>query len=130
MADRRRAEKRGRRAESLAAIALMLKGYQILARRARTPAGEIDLIAKRGKIVAFVEVKARKTRTVALEAVTARAQSRILRAAELWMAQRGDLADHDWRFDIVAVLPGRFLPFRWPKHFADAWRPNLNITAR
>ena len=130
MVDRQRAEKRGRRAESLAAIMLMLKGYRILERRARTPAGEIDLIAKRGKLIAFVEVKARKTVIVALEAVTPRAQSRISRAAELWMARRSDFADHDWRFDIVAVLPGRFLYFGWPKHFPDAWRPNLNITAR
>ena len=108
----------------------MLKGYRILARRARTPAGEIDLIAKRGRTVAFVEVKARKTKIAALEAVTPRAQGRIIRAAELWMARHSEFADNDWRFDIVAVLPGRFLPFGWPEHFPDAWRPNLNITAR
>jgi len=125
MSDRKRAERRGRRAEWLASGMLMLKGYTILARRARTPSGEIDLIAKRGNLVAFVEVKARATSVLALEAVTSTAQARIIRAAELWMARRRDLGECDWRFDIVAVVPRR-----WPTHFRDAWRPDLTITRR
>lgn len=119
MADRQRAEKRGRRGETLAAIALMAKGYRILARRVRTPFGEVDLIAQRGKLVAFVEVKARRTETLALEAVTPKAQTRISRAAEAWMSRQRHLQDCDWRFDLVAVSPRR-----WPKHVPDAWRPD------
>lgn len=120
MADRKQAERRGRRAEGLASLMLMLKGYHILARRTRTPSGEIDLIARRKNLIAFVEVKARATEILAIEAVTSKAQGRIVRAAELWMARRADLAGCDWRFDIVAVLPRR-----WPKHIRDAWRPGF-----
>ena len=69
-ADRRLAERRGRRAETLAAWYLRLKGYRILARRYRTPVGEIDLIVRRGRLVAFVEVKRRPTEAEAAEAVT------------------------------------------------------------
>ncbi|MEL6325198.1 MAG: YraN family protein [Pseudomonadota bacterium] len=118
MRDRRAAERRGRRSEWLASLSLQAKGYQILARRARTPAGEIDLIARRGHLVAFIEVKARRTPALALEAVTVTAQRRIARAAELWMAKHPDLAGLDWRFDIVAICPGR-----WPLHARDAFRP-------
>ena len=120
MTDRKQAEQRGRRAEQLAALMLMLKGYTILARRARTPSGEIDLIARRKNLVAFVEVKARSSEILAIEAVTTKAQGRIIRAAELWMARRSDLQDCDWRFDIVAVIPKR-----WPRHLRDAWRPGF-----
>jgi len=120
MADRKRAEKRGHWAETLAAVSLRFKGYTILARRARTPAGEIDLIARRKTLVAFVEVKARKTHIAALEAVTPTAQKRISRAAEIWMAGRADLASCDWRFDIITVIPRR-----WPRHITDAWRPEF-----
>lgn len=135
MADRKQAEKRGRRAESLAAYMLMLKGYTILARRARTPAGEIDLIARRRNLVAFVEVKARATPELCVEAVTPTARGRITRAAELWMARRGELGECDWRFDIVGVVPPRsrigwLLPFGWPQHFQDSWRPDFTITGR
>lgn len=115
---RQKAERKGRWAETLAALSLQLKGYQILARRARTPSGEIDLIARRKNLVAFVEVKARRTHTLAVESVTPTAQRRITRAAELWMARRRDLDGHDWRFDVITVTPKS-----WPKHHRDAWRP-------
>ncbi|MEO1474845.1 MAG: YraN family protein [Pseudomonadota bacterium] len=118
MADRRKAERRGRRGEGLAALYLQLKGYRILDRRVRTPSGEIDLIAKKSNLVAFVEVKARNDLSVALHSVTPTAQTRISRAAELWMARQRDLGNCDWRFDIVAIVPGR-----WPHHARDAWRP-------
>ena len=118
MANRKRAEKRGRWAETIAAFSLTLKGYTILARRVRNSAGEIDLIARRKNLVAFVEVKARKTHIAALEAVTHTAQTRISRAAEIWMSRRTDCAACDWRFDIITVAPRR-----WPKHVRDAWRP-------
>lgn len=121
MADRYAAEKRGRRSEWLAALALQLKGYRILGRRIRTPGGEIDLVAKRGRLVAFVEVKARASRTLALESVHPRAQARISRAATLWMARQRELVECDQRFDIIAVCPGR-----WPFHVRDAWRPDAD----
>ncbi len=118
MADRKAAEARGRQGERLAALALQLKGYHVLARRVRLPTGEIDLIVHKRGLVAFVEVKARTNRTAALEAVTPTAWQRIERAAELWMARRPDLAGCDWRFDIVAVCPRQ-----WPFHAPDAFRP-------
>ena len=119
MADRKRAEKRGRCAETLAAFSLTLKGYSIIARRVRNSAGEIDLIARRKTLIAFIEVKARKTHASALESVTPKAQARIARAAEIWMARRSDLTECDWRFDIITVTPRA-----WPTHVRDAWRPN------
>jgi len=118
MADRKKAEQRGRRAETFAALCLMLKGYTILARRVRNNAGEVDLIAKRKNLVAFVEVKARKSHALALESVTPTAQRRIARASEVWMAKRTHLADCDWRYDIITVTPHRL-----PTHIKDAWRP-------
>ncbi|MEM7006924.1 MAG: YraN family protein [Pseudomonadota bacterium] len=119
MADRRAAERRGRRSEWIAAASLQMKGYRIIARRVRTRAGEIDLISSKGGLVAFVEVKARADLNTALEAVTARTWQRVSRAAELWIAKRQDLVDYDWRFDIIAVTPGT-----WPYHARDAWRPS------
>lgn len=120
MADRQRAERRGRSSESLAALALILKGYRILGRRVRTPLGEIDLIARRKDIVAFIEVKARRNTETGLYAVTAKSQRRIEHAADYWMAHRPDLAALGWRYDIVTVSPGR-----WPVHFRDSWRPDF-----
>lgn len=118
MANRKQAEKRGRWAETLAALSLMAKGYTILARRVRTPAGEVDLIARRKTLIAFVEVKARKTHALARESITSTAQRRIARAGEIWMASRPHLAQCDWRFDVITVTPRS-----WPKHTKDAWRP-------
>ena len=108
---------KGHRAEWLAAWALRLKGYRILAVRHRTRLGEIDLVARRGDTVAIVEVKARATLEAAMEAVTPAAQGRIARAADLWLARQRDHARLSLRFDIVAVLPRR-----WPVHIPDAWR--------
>lgn len=119
-ADRLAAERRGRRGESLAAIALRLKGYSILARRVRTPMGEVDLIARRARILAFVEVKARPSLDAALNAVPEGAWRRIAAAAESWAAPRAWLGDHDWRYDLVAIVPRR-----WPCHIRDVWRPDF-----
>lgn len=115
---RQRANRRGHGAETLAAILLHLKGYRILARGYRVAAGEIDIVAGRGRLIAFVEVKARDTLLGALEAVGPQQRTRIARAAEHFMAQHADMQGRDLRFDVVAVLPGRL-----PKHIADAWRP-------
>ena len=113
---RQRAEKHGRRAETLAAMLLRLKGYSILATRHRTPQGEIDLVAKRGRMLAFVEVKARRETDAALEAVSYGARQRIVRAAGLFLSRRPDLADCALRYDIIAVAGWRL------RHLADAWR--------
>jgi len=117
MADaiRLRHYRRGYRGERLAALALMLKGFRIVARRYRTPLGEIDLIARRGDLVAVVEVKVRPSLVAAMEAVTPAAQRRIEGAADLWLSRQRDHARLSIRFDLVAVLPRR-----WPVHV-----PNL-----
>src|SRR6201986_2033853 len=121
MADARRlaAEKRGRRSETLAALLLRLKGYRILARRVRTHAGEIDLIARAPSgLVCFIEVKARTADGIAIESVGPRQQARIARAAELYVAGRPAPANKGRRFDIVTIIPRRL-----PRHIRDAWRP-------
>lgn len=116
--DRRRANRRGRGGETLAAALLRLKGYRILARGYRVPAGEIDIVAARGRVIAFVEVKARSNLDAALDSVGAPQRRRIVRAAEHFLAQRAGLRDREMRFDMIAIVPGRL-----PKHIADAWRP-------
>src|SRR5262245_17616551 len=98
---RREAERRGRRAESFAAWFLRLKGYRVLARRYKTPAGEIDLVMKRGRTIVFVEVKQRPDEVAGLEAVTPAARQRIARAASLWVSRHPAAATLDQRFDIV-----------------------------
>ncbi|MEQ9314211.1 MAG: YraN family protein [Henriciella sp.] len=122
-ASRKAAERRGRRAETLAAIWLRLKGYRILATRLRLPVGEIDLIARRGNTIAFVEVKARTTREAAETAVSSKTWQRINRAAESWMAGQPHLSGCDWRFDLVAILPHHL-----PIHFSNHWRPDFAST--
>jgi putative endonuclease len=113
----RLADRRGRHAEWLAALWLMAKGYTILERRVRHPAGEIDLIALRGKVLAFVEVKARRTLDEARLAVTPAQQAGIIRAAASWAGKRPWTATRQWRFDLVAVGTS------WrPRHICDAWR--------
>lgn len=114
--DRRRAERRGRLAEAYAAVILTLKGYFIIARRFKSPAGEVDLIAKRGRLLVFVEVKARTTTAAAIEAVTPRAEKRIGAAAGLFLSRRRDLADCMVRYDIIAIAGWR------ARHIPDAWR--------
>jgi putative endonuclease len=118
MSDRVRSWRRGLRAERLAAGWLRLKGYRILASRLRTPAGELDLVARRGDVLAFVEVKARGDAAAALAAVSTRQQQRIARAAEAFCATHPGLAGKTLRFDVMVVLPKRL-----PKHIMDAWRP-------
>jgi len=110
---RRAAESRGRRAETLAAWFLRLKGYRILARRFRTPAGEIDLIARRGRTIVFVEVKQRGDDASAIAAVTAETRRRIARAAAVWVSRHPLAAAFDQRFDVIVALPGRL-----PRHLA------------
>lgn len=115
-ASRQKAYRRGHRGEWLAAAALMLKGYRILARRYRTKLGEIDLIARRGNLVLFVEVKARRTLIEAMEAIAHESERRIEGAADLWLMRQRDYGRLSVRFDMVAVLP-----WRWPVHVENAF---------
>ena len=114
---RRAAERRGKTAELLCLWHLRFKGYRILARRYKTPAGEIDLIARRGDTLAAIEVKARADFDAATEAVTRRQQRRITRAVAHFLGGRPDLATLAARFDVMLVAPRR-----WPRHLVDAWR--------
>jgi putative endonuclease len=99
----------GLSAESRAAAYLMAKGYRILARRFRTPHGEIDLVARRRNLLAFVEVKARATLDEAAFAVTPRQQQRIINAAQGWLVAHPEHAEFELRFDAVLIAP-RHLP--------------------
>lgn len=115
--NRREREAFGRLAEAVAAFTLRVKGYSILARRFRTPIGEIDLVARRGNLLAFVEVKARGDLDLALAALGPRQRARTTRAAELFLLRRPDLAVCALRFDVIAISP-----WRLPRHVPDAWR--------
>jgi putative endonuclease len=110
-AERRLHLRRGRVSEALAAAVLMAKGYRILGRRVKTRAGEIDIIAVKGKRLAFVEVKRRATREDAEAAVSARQAARIRRASDLWLAHRPRYHGHVFSFDVVLLVPGRL-----PRH--------------
>lgn len=107
----------GRLAEAQAAWWLRLRGYRVLARRFRTPVGEIDLVTRRGRVLAFVEVKARPDLETALHALTPHQRRRIARAALWWLQRHPDHRDLDRRFDLVAIRPRRL-----PMHLTGAWR--------
>lgn len=113
---RKQAERRGRFSEYWAALYLLAKGYRILATRHRTPLGEIDLIVRKGDVVAFVEVKARRLEMAAVDAVGFQSQKRIRAASDLWLARQKNAAFLSQRYDIVAVRP-----WRLPRHFKDAF---------
>jgi putative endonuclease len=115
---KRAGERAGRTAEAVAGMLLRLKGYRVLARRFRGMRGEIDLVARRGAVLAFVEVKHRPTAAAAAESVTPRQRARIAAAAEEFVAARPRLSGLGIRFDAILVAPGKF-----PRHLADAWRP-------
>jgi putative endonuclease len=112
---REAAEKGGRRAETIAAWWLRLKGWAILARRVRTPVGEVDLVARRGRTIAFVEVKARSTVEQAALALDEYRLRRVAAAAEA-LAHRYMRTGDDLRIDAVFVVPGRL-----PRHLPNVW---------
>ena len=116
--DRREAERRGRWAETLSLWSLRLRGYRILARGFRTDVGEIDILARRGEILAVIEVKARADSISAGDALMPRQRRRIERALLYFLAQRPELRELALRFDLMLVTPRRL-----PRHLADAWRP-------
>lgn len=105
------AHKAGHASEWLAAALLMVRGYQILGFRLKTRAGEIDLLARRGRVLAVVEVKRRATLDQALTALTTDQYQRLLSAGRAVLRQRPSLAGHLLRIDMVALAPGRF-----PRH--------------
>ncbi len=107
----------GRRAEVLAAVWLMAKGYRILGFRLSAKQGEIDLLATRRGVLAVVEVKRRRTLEAALEAVRPSQRERLRRAATAIALRRPALRDAAIRLDLFALAPGR-----WPRHIPDAWR--------
>ena len=118
-AERARAEARGRFAETLAGAYLAAKAYRILARRFRTPKGEIDLVARRGATLVFAEVKLRAERDEALRAVTAHNRRRIVEAARFWLMRHPQHAELNIRFDVIVMAP-----WRWPGHIVAAFEPN------
>jgi putative endonuclease len=114
LAERRWRYRRGYLAEWTAAALLITKGYRILSWRHGTPAGEIDLVAKRGRRLAFVEVKRRTTIEDAHASLTSRQRERVMRAAELWLARHPAYRAHDLGFDVVFLVRGR-----WPEHIEN-----------
>jgi putative endonuclease len=114
--ERIKAFRLGLSAESRAAMFLIAKAYRIVARRWKTPFGEIDIVARRRHTLVFVEVKARATADDAAEAVTARGKARIIGAAEFWLASHPDDVNAEIRFDVIAVAPGKM-----PRHIANAF---------
>ena len=113
--NRQAAEQRGRGAEMLACWYLRLKGWRILARRARVHGGEVDIVARRGRMLAFVEVKARATEDAAAFALDGWRLRRVVVAAER-LAPRYMRDGDDVRIDALFMVPGR-----WPRHMANIW---------
>ncbi len=115
--NRAAAERRGRRGETLATWYLRLKGWRILARRVKTPRGEVDLVARRGGTVAFIEVKWRANASDLGMAIDERRLRRVAAGSEAIaprFVQQGDLQ----RIDVLLLAPGR-----WPRHIVNAWMP-------
>jgi putative endonuclease len=114
--DRKAAFARGLSAESRAAMLLVAKGFRIVARRWRSPVGEIDIVARRRRLLVFVEVKARDSADAAAEAVTPQQQRRLIAAAEAWLALNPDDATRNIRFDVILVAPKSL-----PRHLTNAF---------
>jgi putative endonuclease len=114
--DRKKAQRRGHVSEYLAAFSLLLRGYRILAMRYRVKAGEIDIIARKGDLTSFIEVKARATTEASVFAVDGWTQNRIRNASMSWLSSQKDAGQLSYSYDIVAVRP-----WRWPVHLRDAF---------
>ena len=113
-----RDRREGRFAEAVAALWLMLKGYQILGFRLKTPSGEIDLLARKGRTLAVVEVKRRATVEIALASIGSKQRERLIRAARALASRRASLRQLALRLDLIALAPGR-LPRHVPNIFND-----------
>lgn len=114
--ERRRAEQRGRVAETIATWYLRAKLFSIRHQRYKTPGGEIDIIATRGELTVFVEVKARKSPKAKAEALASVNQRRIVRAAEFFLARNPQMTEKTLRFDVIFLAP-----LRWPHHLQGAF---------
>jgi putative endonuclease len=114
--ERQAAFRVGISAESRAAAFLIAKGFRILARRWRSPLGEIDIVARRRHLLVFAEVKARASLAEAAESVDERQRRRIAAAAEVWLAANPDKTIFDIRFDAILVAPGKI-----PRHIPAAF---------
>lgn len=120
---RKTAYRLGLLAEALCRVSLMLRGYAVFASRYKTPVGEVDIVAVRRDVLAFVEVKARPDLAQASESISMRQRQRIVRAAQYFGLRHGArFARHRWRFDAMLVAP-----WRWPRHIVDAWREDGGI---
>lgn len=117
---RLRALRRGRRGEWICRWHLRLRGWRIVAVDWRCPSGEIDIVARRGAVLAAIEVKARDDFARAGEAVLWRQRRRVTRAASTFLLQRPDLAHLALQFDAMLIVPGRL-----PLHLPDAWRLDI-----
>jgi putative endonuclease len=117
---RRAAERRGRSAEAVAALLLRAKLFRIVERRVKTPRGEIDIVARRGRLTVFAEVKARASHDVAIASVTPHQARRIRDAANIWLARNNMAGDSDCRFDIITVNS-----YLWPRHVQNAFAADI-----
>ena len=119
----REAHRRGHLAETLCLIRLWLTGWRVISHRLTakrgTGLGEIDIIARRGRVLAFIEVKARGRDAEALESINPAQRQRIQNSAASFLARHPEFNQCDVRFDAM-VVTGRF----WPGRIADAWRPD------
>ena len=113
---RQKAYRKGFVAEYFAAAILIIKGYRICNMWYRTKLGEIDIIARKGDLAIFIEVKARKTVPLGVDAVSLTAQNRIRGASDLWLQKQSRASRLSQRYDIIVVTPWRF-----PHHFIDAF---------
>lgn len=107
-------------AEKIAIFLLRLKGYQILHWRYKSHYGEIDIVAKKSRVIIFVEVKARSRKTLIEEVLTPRQISRIKKSAEFFIAQNRRFQDHDLRFDFIEITK-----FHFPRHYPNFISWNL-----
>ncbi|MEO1207815.1 MAG: YraN family protein [Pseudomonadota bacterium] len=117
ISDRQARQKRYRRglwAERAVCVVLLAKGYRLIAQRARTPFGEIDLIAVRGQRISFIEVKARRSMAAAEASVSNKQRQRIKRAATSWLNDKPQFHEHEITFDLIFVLP-----WRLPHHIVN-----------
>lgn len=123
--NRQKAHKHGIWAEYIACAYLFLKGYRILKNRYKTPVGEIDIVAQKGKTLVIIEVKKRSSRTEALSSVTLKSQKRIARCAEYFISRNPDFNTYNIRFDVVTFAHRS--KHLWPisiRHLDNAWRIN------
>ena len=111
---------RGIRAEEQASSYLRRKGFKILRKRYKTKFGEIDLIIQKGKLLCFIEVKARKSTSAALESIKSRAQMRIEKSALFFLSENPNYIDFDMRFDVVAITGGGKIT-----HLDNAWEARI-----